>query len=114
MPRFISNRWWVFILALCVTCSAPIAFTPSASASTYYSGDVGGSPGTPSGYGDPDAPSGSSAKAQQSGNWGYGVSESPVTALSAGPAGDGHAAESVWMWRLQIILESFRSFYFRF
>jgi hypothetical protein len=112
VARFNSNRRWTFVLALGVSLLLSSFYLPRASAS----GDPGSGmitdPGEPppgsSGSGDPDVPIGPS-KTARSGRLSRGNTE-----LGTRSAGDERFARGVSMWRLRVVLQGLRSFYFRF
>jgi len=107
MQRFFTNRLWTFILALtlCLGGTAVLSGTTAHAADAPAISDdplQGGGPGA--GYGDPDAPSGDSKRAQLRG----GV---VVPRGSATIAGDDLDLQGAWMWRLRLALQSLRGFW---
>jgi hypothetical protein len=69
-----------------------------------------GDPTDPGGgqNGDPDIPQGNGKKLPR------GAAKRVSTGPVAGSVGDGLAPRSVLMWRLRVVLESFRGFYLRY
>jgi hypothetical protein len=119
MLRFTMNRWWAFVLTLCLLTSCSLLLTaqfPSvagANPSTAYMPSDDEQPQLPS-VGDPDVPMGpGDGKAGKSfarrGEQGQVLRQS-----GARPVGDGVAPTSVVMNRLRLIALSLRSFYLRF
>jgi hypothetical protein len=113
VARFKVNRLSTLILTLGVSllCCAMTHRTAMAAGSD-PAGNTGviGDPSAPGGgqNGDPDIPSGSGKR----------LPRGPVKRIGTGPVagsvGDGLAARSVVMWRLRVVLESWRSFYLRY
>ena len=109
MRRFAKNRWWAFILTLCVLLASNATFT---SPSYGDAGDPltivdGGSGSAPAG--DPDGPSGPSKRTPIGGHvapGGNGFARTPV--------GDGGAASSVWSWRFHVALRILKLRWMRF
>ena len=118
MLRFTWNRWWAFVLTLCLFTVCSLLFTaqvPSvaiASSGTVYM-PTDDQPPAPS-LGDPDVPMGpGDGKVGKSFAW-RGEMSQVVRQNGACPAGDGVAPTSVVMNRLRLIVLSLRSFYLRF
>lgn len=112
MLRFPKNRWWAFILTLCLFTACFFALsaqTPSVSYSSTPSLNGGTDP--PPGYGDPDFPDGG-GKATR-GMVGHGAMGQTVPTDGLRPAGEGVARPSVWMLRFYLVLLSLRGFFFR-
>lgn len=117
MGRFSMNRRWAFILALgaslvwCVLVPLPgsVVNGPGEAFASSISdiGDPNGGGGN--GIGDPDNPSGV-RKAKPGSNGGFQVSTRPDVQA----AGDSKASGGVSMWRIRVVLESLRSYTFRF
>jgi hypothetical protein len=102
MPRFVSNRSWAFILALGILCACGSSIpSPSRAESTAQIGggtDGGGSGGgTGTNIGDPDNPSGKNSRIYRMLG---GVDTNRTYSM-----GDGVRTGSVWMMRLQIVLQ---------
>lgn len=117
MPRFKANRWWTFILALCVlsalAISRPIGSVadPIRDASGTADGGGGsGMPPTPSATGDPDGPVGSSFRKGQLG----GLSYSRNATNSVHAVGDSRLPSNVWMWRLSVMAKVLRISWIRY
>ncbi len=118
MLRFSMNRWWAFILALClftVGLFALHAQSPSACRA-----DDGGGPSftTPSdpppAYGDPDVPSGPGAGKTGRGYTVRGALTPTIQTPVDRPTGEGTVTTSALMQRLRLFLLSFRSLYLHF
>src|SRR5215831_11653435 len=119
MPRFKANRWWTFILALCVLSALAISH-PIGSAADPSRGDTrlpgvsdgtggGGAPPPPA-AGDPDGPVGSSFKKGSLG----GLSYSRNAANSLRSVGDSRLPSNVWMWRLSVMAQAVRISWIRY
>ena len=115
MRRFISNRWWILILALMLSV-AGVAFLPSAGlADKGADGTIGSdsgddnNPPDPGGIGDPDSPSGSGKSNLQSGGGTY------YGTTSTSGVGDARRvrAERMWM-KVRITLGMLKYYYLRF
>lgn len=114
MPRFITNRWWTFILALVLGLGLLVSMPADRShaASSPTSGSIGGDDGIPGGgppapgNGDPDLPIGRAKPSLRGG---------AVRTSSSGmlTVGDGRMMDSALMWRLQVVMRVFRSLYLR-
>lgn len=114
MPRFITNRWWTFILALVlgigVLASLPVDRSYAATAPG--SGSIGGEESTPGGgpcppgNGDPDLPIGKVKPTR-------GGVVSPLSSSSLATVGDGRQADIALMWRLRIVMGVLRTLYLR-
>lgn len=114
MRRFISNRWWILILAL-VLSVAGVAFLPSAGFAEWGSdGTIGNEPGDdtppePGGIGDPDSPSGSGKSSIQSGGGTY------YGTTSTSGAGDARRVRVERMWmKVRITLGMLKYYYLKF
>lgn len=107
MPRFARNRWWAFILTLCVL------FAGSATWSTPSHGNgpdpivLGGGPGGSGAGGDPDGPSGPSNRSPYRGS-------ANGSRYAATTVGDGSPATRVWSWGFHVVLQSLLGRYIRF
>lgn len=106
MQRFLKNPWFAFVLTLSLSMGTVAMLSSSAMASSNPSQSVedpttGGGGGTPTGYGDPDAPSSSAKRSMLNGG--------SVGTLSPAGVGDDSGLQSVWMWRLRIVLQALRS-----
>ena len=112
MPRFVTNRWWAFILAL-TFCFALLASATAVSTAGAYVGDSddgsnlrgGGVP--PPGSGDPDSPLGSTKGSASRG----AVQRAPSVSASR-VVGDNAPAGGVMMWHLRIVLRSLGLWYY--
>ena len=106
MLRFEKNRWWTFVLALalCLACTASQPAPVRAGGVTEI---IEGDPTT--GGGQPDQPIGPS-------KWqpGLGAAQWDGRVVQVRSVGDGRISTGVWVWRLQVIVRSLRSVYFRF
>jgi hypothetical protein len=116
MRRFISNRWWVLILALGLGVGTVAAMPAASFAEKGTDGVIGGpstDPGTappdPGGIGDPDSPSGSGKSSVQSGGGTqYGT-------IGTGGVGDASAKRLVPVWmRIRLALGMLKYYYLRF
>jgi hypothetical protein len=105
MPRFITNRWWTFILALTLGIGLTVVTVHTSHADSAAS-RVGSQDPTfnpdapPPGSGDPDVPIGSAKSAQLGG---LNSRVQPGT-CSLRSEGDGQRLESALVWRLQVVL----------
>ena len=103
MRRFAQNRWWTFILMLSVLLAGSMTISsPSFGLSRpdkMEDSDGGGGAGD---GGDPDHPTPGYGRAVPSGSQ-YGVTT----------VGDGSSSTSIWKWRLQVVLRTLMSRYFR-
>jgi len=117
MLRFTSNRWWAFILALCLFTVCLFALTAQMP-SVCRANDSGPSYTTctdpPAGYGDPDIPSGPGAGKGGRGVVTRGVSSLTERTFGVHPTGEGRPSSSVVVDRLRLFLLSLRSLYLRF
>ncbi len=117
MLRFSLNRWWAFILALCLFTVGLFALTAQ-SPSVCRADDMGPSFTTPSdpppGYGDPDVPSGPGAGKTGRCYTVRGALSPTTQTLEGRPTGEGSITTSALMQRLRLFLLSFRSLYLRF
>lgn len=117
MPRFNSNRWWTFILALSVSMASVAAVSRHAVADVrmgegFGDGGTSGDPGSlaPPGAGDPDIPLPSKSSIAKS-----SAQRGAQTVASVRAVGDSPApSSSVMMWRLQAVLQSLRLWFVRF
>jgi hypothetical protein len=118
MLRFTSNRWWAFVLTLCLftACFFLITVqTPSvacASNGSFLPADE--APPPQPGIGDPDVPitpaPGKVSVIRVAGNgWNQAVPESWRS-----PVGDGKFSTSVWMQRLRLFLLGLRNSFLRY
>ena len=114
MARLVLNRRWTFILALglsLVCCALAHHGVYASGERNCTAGGVivdPGDGGGGAGAGDPDAPVGNGKSPGSGGMVGGGSGTGGSTAVVSVPSG------SVWMWRLRVVLQSLRSFYFRF
>lgn len=104
MLRFAKNRGWTFILALSLifACAATLpsrVFADGGSLVTSDPSTPGGGTGT--GIGDPDNPTGKSLMRR-------GRMQAVNSTYRARTVGDGSGSGSVWMLRLQVVLQSLR------
>lgn len=108
MRRFTRNRWWAFILTLCVLLASNATFTSP----SYGDGQDPLSTGDGNGggaYGDPDGPSGPNKRSPSGGRvspGGNGYARTPV--------GDGGAVSRVWSWRFHVALQVLKTRWMRF
>ena len=70
-------------------------------------GDNGDGGGVPTGTGDPDIPQGPKNSALRR-------TGTEVTYAGARAAGDGNVSSGVWMTRLRVVLQGWKSFYLHF
>ena len=111
MARLSMNKQTALILALTAALLAsPSLVTRSLASPIQGAGEIGGAGGsTGDGKGDPDVPTGP-ARTTTVGSQRH-VVEPQVTAT----VGDGRMSRnSVWMWRIRIVLQSLRAYAFRF
>jgi hypothetical protein len=109
MLRFAKNRWWTFILALSLlfACGATLPSGVFADGGAIVTSDPAPGGGAGTGIGDPDNPTGKSLSHRgrmQAGNSTY----------RSRTVGDGSASGSVWMLRLQAVLQALRWMTVRF
>ena len=107
MRRFVTNRWWTFILTLGVF----LASIPTLSSPSFGDGNapsVIADPTNGGGNGDPDGPAGPSKQAPPKGRV-----VNMRNPYAAAPVGDGSSAASVWSWRFHVALRSLISRYIR-
>ena len=116
MPRFKANRWWTFILALCVLSALAISRPVGSIADpirdgtgTAEGGGGGGSPPPPSATGDPDGPTSSFKKGQLG-----GLQYSRNASNSVRAVGDSRLPSNVWMWRLSVMAKVLRISWIRY
>ena len=114
MARFIMNRRWTFILALGVSlacCFAAHSRAVAVENPGSSGGGVIGDPGDPGlvppPAGDPDLPSGP-GKSTRPGRLTRGGTDTGRLAV-----GDSRPVRIVWMWRLRVVLQGARGWYFR-
>jgi hypothetical protein len=120
MLRFSLNRWWAFILALCLftaclvvsTARGPTVANASSASPVLNPSDQQG-PGGGS-FGDPDVPVGPGQGLIGKTSVSRGGSKGAVSGAGARPAGDGTVPSSVVMQRLRIVLLSLRNRYLGF
>ena len=118
MLRFSLNRWWAFVLTLCLFTACSFLFiaqTPSVARADYGiylpSDDV---PPPQPGLGDPDVPitpatgKVSAIKIARTG------SDRAAAGARLSPVGDGKASASVWMMRLRLFLLGLRNCFLRY
>jgi len=106
MLRFEKNRWWTLVLALalCLACTASQPGSARAGSGEIIEVDP------TSGSGQPDQPTGPTKQKP-----GLGAAQWDGGAVhQVRSVGDGRITTGVWMWRLQVIVRSLRSVYFRF
>jgi hypothetical protein len=114
MPRFVTNRWWTFILAL--TLGIVLVAGSVGPVRADNTGKVGSDDPTfnpdapPPGSGDPDVPIGTAKSTQQSG-LGNGIQSGGNSLRSAG---DGRQSDSALVWRLQVVMRTLRGFILRY
>jgi hypothetical protein len=120
MLRFTRNRWWAFVLTLCLFTVCALLLTAQAPAyagarSANQQKPANEDPPMPS-FGDPDVPMGpgDGRTGMTFVSRGGGVGSQVVQQNGACPAGDGVAPNSVVMDRLRLIVLGLRSFYLRF
>ena len=108
----ITRKWrTAFILAMAVALLSSLLVTGHSTASPL---SAGGSkePTQPSGggMGDPDVPTGSTARSST-----VGAQRQEARPNAAATVGDGRMSrDTVWMWRLRIVLQGLRAYTFRF
>jgi hypothetical protein len=111
------NRWWTFVLTLCVLSAVCwLHASRSYADPSKYDGSFDGGPsyggGTPPppGVGDPDAPVASALKKMQRGSNGSGNAS-----LTQRSVGDSRyvGVSSVWMWRLSVAARALRVYWIR-
>jgi hypothetical protein len=117
MLRFAKNRWWAFILALCLFTVGFLALTAQ-TPSVCRASDSGPSFTTetdpPPSCGDPDIPTGPGAGKGGRG-WVTRGGLSPTTqTLGSHPTGEGMTSTSAVVDRFRLFLLGLRSQYFRF
>ncbi len=114
MLRFPKNRWWAFILTLCLFTACFVVLTAQAPSVSYAATpSLNGGTDPPPGYGDPDFPDGG-GKTSRRWTVGQGAMGQTVPTDGLRPAGEGVARPSVWMLRFYLVLASLRSLFFRF
>lgn len=119
MLRFTWNRWWAFVLTLCLftVCAflltAQVPSVVSANPSSAYMPADDQLPPSPS-VGDPDVPMGPGDGKAGKGFVVRVETGQVVRQNGASPVGDGVAPTSVVMNRLRLIVLSLRSLYWRF
>jgi hypothetical protein len=106
MRRFDLNRWWAFILVLCLGVTTSVALASYARADYSEHSDDGGSlrnggggGDLPPTYGDPDMPGGY-AKPKGPGRMGIGGSGTGY----ARAAGDSRVIKSTTLWKVRVFL----------
>ncbi len=117
MLRFTANRWWAFILALCLFTVGFLALTAQAP-SVCRADDSGPSYTTttdpPPAYGDPDVPSGPGAGRTGRMYVVRGGMRPTTQTFSGPPTGEGPTTTSALVERLRLFLLSLRSYVFGF
>ena len=110
MRRFAKNRWWAFVLTLCVLLASSASLTSQSFADGGNDDVVIGDPSVGGGGepGDPDGTGGPGKRWPTGGRRSAGGSHYAVT-----PVGDGGTAMRVWSWRLHVVLRSLISRYSR-
>jgi hypothetical protein len=124
MPRFISNRWWTFILVLTVSTAGVASLSRTSLADTGDQGgkgigDSGGgdimpTPGPdPQGAGDPDSPSGSGKTAPTS--VGGGSTYGRIGPLGTAGVGDAATLRNARIWlKIRFAMGMLKYYYLRF
>ena len=119
MPRFKMNRWWNFILTLCLLSAAGAIMASVSTADiiradgrdgTIGDGSGGGGAPPPNGIGDPDQPVPSTSLKLLK----RGTLSDRTGALSMRAAGDSPVVGNVWMWRLSVMERVLRVFWIRY
>lgn len=108
MRRFAQNRWWSYILTLCVLLACAATF-PSPSVGEGVDPivlPIGGTDPDPGG--DPDGTAGPGKR-----GYGYGRAVPGGERYGTTAMGDGVSVRSVWVWRLHVVLRSLLSRYSR-
>ena len=109
MLRFAMNRGWTFILALSLifASAGTLSSRAFADGGAVLPGEPapGGTPGT--GIGDPDNPTGKSLRPR-------GRMQADNSTYRSRTVGDGSGSGSVWMLRLQVVLQVLRWMTIRF
>jgi hypothetical protein len=106
MNRFLKNRLWISLLALVLCLGTLSVATHSVHAAGAPSvGDENNGGGSSNGSGDPDAPGGSSVRRTNRG----GLVIAPGSAVTVG---DGAELQSVWMGRLNLVLQAWQVTFF--
>ncbi len=113
MPRFITNRWWTFILVLFLGVSM---FVVAPSHPTYAdsmggllgTGDNPNGGSTPPPNGDPDYPILSTKRGTS-----VGRVQQPGT-FSMRAEGDSRMTDSAVMWRLRVAMRALKGFYLHY
>ncbi len=112
MPRFVTNRWWAFILALTLGFALLASASAVSTAGAYVGdsdngGDLWGGGGMPPpGSGDPDSPLGSTK-----GSASRGAAQRAPSVSASRVVGDNAPAGGVMMWHLRIVLRSLGLWY---
>lgn len=107
MRRFARNRWWAFILTLCVLFASNAAFTSPSygeGPNPLTIGDGGSGTDNP---GDPDGPSGPNKNLPTRGRSARG------NGYAHAPVGDGDVS-LVWSWRFHVALQLLKIRWMRF
>ena len=116
MLRFSWNRWWVFILTLCLFTTGFALLgssAPSVAAAEAYRVPSADQPSPGPGVGDPDLPLGP-GDGKTSGLVVRSTSRRVVVQQEVRPAGDVTTSDSVLVERLRLLLLSLRSLYLGF
>jgi hypothetical protein len=118
MLRFQSNRWWAFVLTLCLLTACFFFLTTQRPTAAFASQglSIPDDPSMPAGpgIGDPDVPITPGAQKTGRSRIAHGSAERVVVEGPSVPAGDGVPASSVLMERLRLFLLSLRACYLRY
>jgi hypothetical protein len=120
MFRLSANRWWAFVLTLCLFTTCCFLFTaqlPSVASADPGSCYMPADEQPPPSLGDPDVPMGpGDGRTGKTGKFGVVRRGAPQVASQNGarPVGDGTPLTSVVMDRVKLFLLGLRSFYLRF
>ena len=111
MSRFIMNRQ----LALILTLAAFLSFGSLAPVASHAApiGNSGVGPDGGEGKGDPDVPTGTTRNESKIGVR-PGVRSMVQKPSEPVAVGDGRGLQTVWMWRLRVVLQGLRIMAFRF
>ena len=111
MSRFIMNRQMALILTLAAALSFGSLAPMASFAAPIDAAGVGPSDGE--GKGDPDVPTGTTRNESKVGVR-PGVRSMVQQPSEPVAVGDGRGSQTVWMWRLRIVLQGLRIMTFRF